>query len=59
VRVWDLRKRACAYCLPAHRSLVSAVRWQPDAGHYLLTASYDATIKVGPGGMAAACACVR
>jgi U4/U6 small nuclear ribonucleoprotein PRP4 len=45
VRVWDLRKKACAYTLPAHRSLVSAVRWQPGCGHYLLTASYDATLK--------------
>jgi WD40 repeat protein len=45
VRIWDLRKRACAYTLPAHRSLVSAVRWQPGGGHFLLTASYDATMK--------------
>ncbi|GBF89870.1 U4,U6 small nuclear ribonucleoprotein [Raphidocelis subcapitata] len=46
VRVWDLRKKACAYVVPAHRSLVSAVRWQPGDGHYLISSSYDATIKV-------------
>jgi len=46
-RIWDLRKKGCVYCIPAHRSLVSAVRWQPGDGHYLLTASYDAAVKVG------------
>jgi len=48
VRIWDLRKKGCAYVIPGHRSLVSAVRWQPDGGHWLLTAGYDCVAKVGP-----------
>jgi WD40 repeat protein len=28
VRIWDLRKKNCAYTIPAHPSLVSNVRWQ-------------------------------
>lgn len=46
MRVWDLRKKGCSYVLPAHRSLVSAVRFDPGDGHVLLTASYDSAIKV-------------
>ena len=49
VRIWDLRKRAAVYVIPGHRSLVSQVRWAPDGGHWLLTASYDCVAKVsGP-----------
>jgi U4/U6 small nuclear ribonucleoprotein PRP4 len=48
VRVWDLRRRgACLYNIPAHRSMVSTVRWQPGGGHALLSAGYDNVAKVG------------
>lgn len=46
-RIWDLRRHGkCTYTLPAHGNLVSCVRYQRTDGDYLLTASYDATIKV-------------
>jgi len=44
-RIWDVRKRACLYTIPAHMSLVSGLRYQPD-GHFIVTSSYDNTIKV-------------
>ena len=28
VRLWDLRKKKCAYTLPAHSSLISHVRFE-------------------------------
>jgi WD40 repeat protein len=45
-RVWDLRKKGCLYTIPAHKSLLSTVRYEPSSGHYLLTSSYDALAKV-------------
>lgn len=44
-RIWDVRKRACLYTIPAHMSLVSGLRYQPE-GHFIVTSSYDNTIKV-------------
>jgi hypothetical protein len=49
-RVWDLRKKGCLYTIPAHKSLLSSVRYEPGSGAYLMTASYDALAKVGAGG---------
>eukprot|EP00879_Flechtneria_rotunda_P022554 GHRR01023811.1.p1 GENE.GHRR01023811.1~~GHRR01023811.1.p1 ORF type:complete len:210 (+),score=52.64 GHRR01023811.1:596-1225(+) len=46
VKVWDLRKRKAIYTIPAHTSLVSTVRWQPERGHVLLTAGYDNQAKL-------------
>ena len=46
VRVWDLRKKNCAYIIPAHSNLISAVKYQPEHGNYLITSSYDKTCKV-------------
>lgn len=45
-RIWDVRKRACLYTIPAHMSLVSGLRYQPEGGHFIVTSSYDNTIKV-------------
>jgi WD40 repeat protein len=45
VRIWDLRKKNCAYIIPAHSALVSHVKYQPVHGKYLLTTSYDKTCK--------------
>lgn len=44
-RIWDVRKRSCLYTIPAHMSLVSGLRYQPE-GHFIVTSSYDNTIKV-------------
>uniref|UniRef100_A0A673AV29 U4/U6 small nuclear ribonucleoprotein Prp4-like n=1 Tax=Sphaeramia orbicularis TaxID=375764 RepID=A0A673AV29_9TELE len=45
-KVWELRNRKCLYTVPAHQNLLSAVRFQPTDGHFLLTGAYDNTAKV-------------
>uniref|UniRef100_A0A667YK50 Pre-mRNA splicing tri-snRNP complex factor PRPF4 n=1 Tax=Myripristis murdjan TaxID=586833 RepID=A0A667YK50_9TELE len=45
-KVWELRNRKCLYTVPAHHNLLSAVRFQPTEGHFLLTGAYDNTAKV-------------
>jgi U4/U6 small nuclear ribonucleoprotein PRP4 len=47
--IWDVRQQRMLYTLPAHSSLISRVRWAPVTGEYLLTASYDGTIKAWSG----------
>uniref|UniRef100_A0A7S2RZL0 Uncharacterized protein n=1 Tax=Rhizochromulina marina TaxID=1034831 RepID=A0A7S2RZL0_9STRA len=47
VKIWDLRKRACAYTVPAHMGLVSELRFlQHGLGEALLSTSFDGTIRV-------------
>jgi U4/U6 small nuclear ribonucleoprotein PRP4 len=49
-RVWDIRAHGkCLATLPAHASLLTAVRFEPEAGAVLMTASHDATLKVWSG----------
>lgn len=45
-RIWDLRKRSCIYTIPAHMSLISSIKYQPNNGNYLITGSYDNTARV-------------
>lgn len=45
-RIWDLRKRKTLYIIPAHANLVSQVKFEPQDGYFLVTASYDMTAKV-------------
>ena len=45
-RLWDLRKKKCLYTVPGHSALISHVKFQPEKGHYLMTASYDNKIKL-------------
>jgi U4/U6 small nuclear ribonucleoprotein PRP4 len=40
-RIWDLRKREILYSIPAHKSLISHVKFEPQEGYYLATSSYD------------------
>lgn len=40
-RIWDLRKRKCIYTVPAHSHLISQVKFEPQEGYFLATASYD------------------
>lgn len=49
VRVWDLRKRDCVYVIPAHTSLISTVKFAPKTGEFLITSSFDGTIKAWSG----------
>ena len=44
VKIWDLRKKACIYTVPAHTKLVSDVKF--DEGRVMLTTSYDNKCKI-------------
>ncbi|CAM4962076.1 unnamed protein product [Rotaria socialis] len=44
-KIWDLRPIKNVYNIAAHESLVSTVKFQRTEGHYLVTVSYDNTIK--------------
>lgn len=46
IKLWDLRMRRCIYTIPAHKSLVSQVRFEHRNAGYLLSGSYDNSIKV-------------
>lgn len=46
IRIWDIRRRAPLEKLPAHTRLVSDVEFKPDDGRWLISSSYDATVKV-------------
>lgn len=45
-RIWDLRDRRCVYTIPAHTSILSGVCYDPDSGKYLVTCSYDGSVKL-------------
>ncbi|MED6146951.1 hypothetical protein PIB30_039550 [Stylosanthes scabra] len=58
-RVWDLRTgrsilaleghvkpKKSMYTIPAHSNLISQVKFEPQEGYFLVTASYDMTAKV-------------
>ncbi|KAL7644115.1 UNVERIFIED_CONTAM: hypothetical protein RMT77_004938 [Armadillidium vulgare] len=45
-RIWDVRARKCIYTIPAHSSLISGVKYDPNAGQYLVTCSYDGSVKL-------------
>ncbi|XP_053611900.1 U4/U6 small nuclear ribonucleoprotein Prp4 [Plodia interpunctella] len=45
-KIWDLRRRALLYTIPAHTHLQSDVRYQRSHGHFLLTSSYDRSVKL-------------
>lgn len=45
-RIWDLRKRKSLYVIPAHSSSISQVKFEPEEGYFLVTASFDMTAKV-------------
>lgn len=45
-KIWDLRKRAPLYTIPAHKNLVSDIKFDKSGQYYLATASYDCTAKI-------------
>eukprot|EP01102_Stenamoeba_stenopodia_P015127 TRINITY_DN5120_c0_g1_i1.p1 TRINITY_DN5120_c0_g1~~TRINITY_DN5120_c0_g1_i1.p1 ORF type:complete len:532 (+),score=123.89 TRINITY_DN5120_c0_g1_i1:167-1762(+) len=49
VKIWDLRKRKAVYTIPAHLNLVSAVKYHPTNGSYLITSSFDKSCKIWSG----------
>ena len=47
VKIWDLRKKACIYTVPAHTKLVSDVKFEEEfEGRVMLTTSYDNKCKI-------------
>ncbi|KAJ9563332.1 hypothetical protein OSB04_008492 [Centaurea solstitialis] len=48
-RIWDLRKKRSLYTIPAHANLISQIKFEPQEGYFLVTASYDMTAKVWSG----------
>ncbi|EUB64936.1 U4/U6 small nuclear ribonucleoprotein Prp4 [Echinococcus granulosus] len=46
VRIWDLRQQQTIYVIPAHTSVVSSVKFEPGSHNYLVTSSFDKTIKL-------------
>ncbi|KNC52615.1 uncharacterized protein AMSG_08479 [Thecamonas trahens ATCC 50062] len=49
VIIWDLRKQHAVYILPAHTKLVSDLAFIPGGSSTLVTASYDATLRLWSG----------
>ncbi|KAJ2949310.1 hypothetical protein O0L34_g6263 [Tuta absoluta] len=45
-KIWDLRSRKSLYTIPSHTHLLSDIRYQRSHGHFLLTSSYDKTVKL-------------
>ncbi|KAF3575664.1 hypothetical protein DY000_02035804 [Brassica cretica] len=48
-RIWDLRMRKSLYIIPAHANLVSQVKYEPQEGYFLATASYDMKVNIWSG----------
>lgn len=46
VKVWDLRRQKCEYTISVHTNLVSRVMFEKTHGEYLVTTSYDNSLKV-------------
>lgn len=46
VKIWDMRRRKCEYTISAHTNLVSRALFEKNSGEYLITTSYDNSLKV-------------
>ncbi|XP_054707202.1 U4/U6 small nuclear ribonucleoprotein Prp4-like [Uloborus diversus] len=46
VKIWDLRRQKCEYTISVHTNLVSRVLFEKTHGEYLITTSYDNSLKV-------------
>lgn len=46
IKLWDLRMRRCTYTVPAHKSLVSKLKYHEASGDFLVSGSYDSSIKL-------------
>ncbi|GFT82161.1 hypothetical protein TNCV_3910761 [Trichonephila clavipes] len=46
VKVWDLRRQKCEYTISVHTNLVSRVLFEKTNGEYLVTTSYDNSLKI-------------
>lgn len=46
INIWDIRQQRTLYTIPAHNSLISRVQFSPVSGEYLMSASFDGTLKL-------------
>lgn len=46
-KLWDMRRKKAIYTIPAHNNLISSAKFLPGLGDFIVTASFDTTIKVG------------
>ncbi|RWS07423.1 U4/U6 small nuclear ribonucleoprotein Prp4-like protein [Dinothrombium tinctorium] len=46
VKIWNVRQRKCEYTIPAHTNVVSKVLFEKNFGNYILSASFDNTLKL-------------
>lgn len=45
-RIWDVRQRKCVYTIPAHTGIVTGVRYDKIGGQYIVTCSYDGSVRL-------------
>ena len=45
VRIYDLRKKSSIHNIPAHLNMITNVCFQPNDGKYLVSSSFDKTVK--------------
>ncbi|KAG0725759.1 U4/U6 small nuclear ribonucleoprotein Prp4 [Chionoecetes opilio] len=45
-KVWDVRYRRCIYTIPAHTGIVTGVRYDRTGGQYIVTCSYDGSVRL-------------
>lgn len=45
VKIWNLRQRRLEYTIPAHLKAVTTVMFEKNDGHFLVTSSFDQTVK--------------
>eukprot|EP01091_Cochliopodium_minus_P016705 TRINITY_DN6334_c0_g1_i1.p1 TRINITY_DN6334_c0_g1~~TRINITY_DN6334_c0_g1_i1.p1 ORF type:complete len:479 (-),score=124.96 TRINITY_DN6334_c0_g1_i1:37-1473(-) len=45
IRIYDLRKKKQIYNIPAHHNMISNICYQPLDGKYLVSSSFDKTVK--------------
>lgn len=46
IKIWDIRKRACVYTIPAHNQAISDLFWEQGDSKFLLSCSYDGMFKL-------------
>jgi U4/U6 small nuclear ribonucleoprotein PRP4 len=47
--IWEIRQQRTLYTIPAHTGMVSRVKYAPRSGEFLVTSSFDGTVKVWSG----------
>eukprot|EP01083_Nonionella_stella_P252728 870416_1 len=45
IKIWDLRKHT-EYTIPAHDNLISNIQFEPNKGEWMVSASFDKTVRI-------------